>query len=77
MAKGCFLSLLAMVIGFLLLIPLELLFNYMNWPGFNGMAMHAGTWIFAWWLLFGISYVLLLVIERSWRRRSKHSKRAG
>lgn len=66
MAKGCLLSLIASAISFTLLYPLAGVFDYMDWPGFNGKAMHAGTWIVAWFLLFGITYCLLLAID-SWQ----------
>lgn len=72
MAKGCLLSLIAAAISFLLLIPLEALYNHMGWSGFNGESMHAGTWVFAWWVLFGVSYCVLLALDHWWRTRSKH-----
>ena len=71
MATGCVLSLIAMFVAFLLLFPI----NYMNWPGFSAGAIHAGGWIVVWWVLFFISYVLLLAIDRWLRARSKRSKR--
>ena len=69
MAKAFLLTVIAMAISFLLLDPLGRIFDYMAWPGFNGQALHAGTSIVAWFLLFGITYCLLLVID-SWRRRN-------
>jgi len=74
MLKGYLLSLLALVIGFCLLFPLSRLFGYMNWPGFDGKGMHAGTWIVKLPVLFGVIYVLLIAIDRSWRKRSSYSK---
>jgi hypothetical protein len=75
MAKGCLLSLTALAVGFLLLFPLQAIFNYMAWPVFDGAGMHyRSTWILAWPLLFGISYCVVLAIDSSWRGRSKHPK---
>jgi hypothetical protein len=71
MARGCLLSLTASVISFSLLYPLGHLFDHMGWPGFNGKAMHAGTWIVAWFLLFGITYCLILAIDSRRIRKSK------
>jgi len=75
MLKGCLLSLSALALGFLLLFPISHLFDYMNWPGFDGKGMHAGTWMVALPVLFGIIYVLMLVIDRFWRSRTRSSKR--
>jgi hypothetical protein len=75
MAKGCLLSLIATLLSFLLLFPLQEICNRMDWQAFNGAGLHAGTWIVAWPLLFLMSYCLLLAIDRPWRARSKQPKR--
>jgi uncharacterized membrane protein len=76
MAKGCLLGLIALVSSlYLVLGPIQGIFNYMGWPVFNGAGLHAGTWIIAWPLVFGIGYFLLLWIDRLWRQRSKHPDR--
>ena len=69
--KGCLLSLIAMTLGFLLLFPIEELFNYMGWQMLNRGDVHGGTLIVAWALLFLIIYCLLVVIDRLWHRKSK------
>ena len=73
MLKGCLLSLSALALGVFLLFPLSHLFDYMKWPGFDDKGMHAGNWMVALPVRFGIIYVLMLVIDRSLRRR-KDSK---
>jgi hypothetical protein len=71
MGKGCFLSLISATVSFLLIFPLQAIFNRMKWPVFNGADMHAGTFVVAWWLLFLIVYSLLFIIDRSRTRNSK------
>jgi hypothetical protein len=72
MRKGCLLSLIASLMAFLLL-ALELIFDYMGWPGFNGAGMHVGAWVFAWPVLFGVSYGALLAMDsrRVTRKRNR------
>jgi hypothetical protein len=71
MGKGCFLILIAATVSFLLIFPLQAISNHLNWPIFDGAAMHAGGWVIVWWLLFLIVYSLLFLIDRSWPRKSK------
>ena len=76
MRKGCLLSLIALLVSsFLVFVPLQGIFNYMDWPVFNGAGLHAGTWIVAFPFMFGTTYCLLLWLEQLWRERSKHHRR--
>ena len=49
---------------FLILGPIQDLFNYMDWPILNGGGLHAGSWTLAWPVISVVNYWLLLRIVR-------------
>jgi hypothetical protein len=49
--KYALLVVVSWIAGFLLMIPLDLIFNAMHWPIFNGWALAHGSFIIAWPLL--------------------------
>jgi hypothetical protein len=59
----------AVVVGFLLMIPLAMLFDALNWPLFNGWALFHGSFVLAWPALSLISFVVLRdAWHNSWDR---------
>jgi hypothetical protein len=70
-AKGCALSLLAVVISFCITYPLVAFFIYMKSPFFDGAAMHGGVWIIVWWILFFPVYGALIKIDDLRQRQKK------
>ncbi|MBS1802195.1 MAG: hypothetical protein JST28_02450 [Acidobacteria bacterium] len=55
-ALGCLTSI---VLGFLLMIPLSMLFDAMNWPLFHTWGLAHGSFILAWPMLTILSFGIL------------------
>jgi len=62
-ALGCLTS---VVLGFLLMIPLGILFTAMNWPLFHTWGLVHGSFIFAWPWLAALAFAFLWVV---WLRK--------
>jgi len=56
--------LVSIVFGFLLMIPLAMLFDAMDWPLFHSWGLVHGSFIIAWPLLTLISFVIVRVVVR-------------
>jgi len=70
--RGWITLLLSIALGFLLMAPLAMLFNAMNWPMFHGWALAHGTFVIAWPALTLVAYGLVLLtrqLAREYRRR--------
>jgi hypothetical protein len=52
------------VLGFFLMIPLAMLFDFMNWPLFHSWGIAHGSFIFAWPALTAISFLFVRLIGR-------------
>jgi len=58
-ALGCLTS---VILGFLLMIPLAMLFDAMNWPLFHSWALAHGSFIFAWPILTVLAFGILWTV---------------
>jgi hypothetical protein len=78
MIKACLLiliSLIATIISFfVILYPVQGIFNYMGWPVFNGAGLHVGTWMLPLPLVFGLTYYVLFKVDQQ-RGKSRHQER--
>ncbi len=73
----CFLSIVASILlGFVLMIPLAMLFDAMKWPLFHSWGLAHGSYLFAWPLLTVIAYGLLAVFVHAvqWYKHKKSSR---
>ena len=52
------------VVGFLLMFPLDIVFETMKWPLFNGWALAHGSFILAWPLLTLLSFAVHSMIRK-------------
>jgi hypothetical protein len=60
---------IAIVLGFLLMVPVARLFDAKNWAVFNTWGLAHGSFIFAWPLLAYVSFYLLrMLIPTLWAR---------
>jgi hypothetical protein len=64
-------GLIATVAGFLLMIPLGVLFAHMNWPVFHPWALAHGSFTVAWPLLSYVCFVALGFVGSRWRKRMR------
>lgn len=63
----------SIVLGFVLMVPLGLLFDAMNWPLFHTWGLAHGSFIIAWPMLAFVSFGLLQTLIGAWRRqRASH-----
>ena len=58
----------SIVLGFLLMVPLGLMFDAMNWPLFHTWGLAHGSFIIAWPILACVSFGLLQLLIRRLRR---------
>jgi hypothetical protein len=61
----------AVPLGFLLMAPLGMLFDRMNWPLFHTWGLAHGSFIIAWPLLTVVVFLCALVIGRTRRLRAE------
>lgn len=61
---------LSIPIGFICMWPLGALFSAMHWPVFHGWGLAHGAFIVAWPLLSILSFAVLQLASRHFRRRS-------
>ena len=57
----------SIVLGLLLMVPLGLLFDGMNWPLFHTWGLAHGSFIIAWPVLACVSFALLRILIRKLR----------
>lgn len=62
MKGGVLTGLCAIVIGFLLMVPLARVFDAMNWAVFNTWGLAHGSFIFAWPMLAYASFRFLRTV---------------
>jgi hypothetical protein len=60
----------AIVLGFLLMVPLARLFDAMNWALFNTWGLANGSFVLAWPMLAYASFYLLRILIPSLRGQS-------
>ena len=71
MKSGVLLTILcAVVLGFLLMVPLARLFDAENWAVFNTWGLAHGSFVFAWPMLAYLSFYLLRMLIPTLRGRS-------
>jgi hypothetical protein len=63
MVKITSIVLVSIVMGFFLMIPLAMLFDFMNWPLFHSWGLAHGSFIFAWPLLALASFGVVQAIR--------------
>jgi hypothetical protein len=69
MKSGVLTGLCAVVLGFLLMVPLARLFDAMNWAVFNTWGLAHGAFVFAWPMLAYLSFYLLRIMIPTLRGR--------
>ena len=63
--------LVSVVVGFVLMAPLEMLAEAMHWPLFYGWALAHGSFMLAWPMLT----LLTFVVFRAWLRKHDKSRK--
>jgi D-alanyl-lipoteichoic acid acyltransferase DltB (MBOAT superfamily) len=64
-------GLLAIVLGFFLMVPLAHLFDAMNWAVFNTWGLAHGSFVLAWPMLAYASFYLLRILIPALRGREQ------
>ncbi|MGD1106720.1 MAG: hypothetical protein ABR865_06715 [Terracidiphilus sp.] len=67
--KTFFHVLVSIVLGFVLMIPLGLLFDAMNWPLFHTWGLAHGSFVLAWPALAIISALAIMICRKMWGRK--------
>jgi hypothetical protein len=64
---------LSIPLGYVLMCLVAVLFDFMNWPLFNGWAMMHGTFILAWPILTILAFILEMVADNTVRNKKNIS----
>jgi hypothetical protein len=58
----------SIISGFLLMIPLGMLFDAMNWPLFHSWGLAHGSFLLAWPALTAVSFIAILAVRMAMKR---------